>query len=48
MKKIGLFAMALLAMAGCAKENIAQEENNQANGNHPLLEIGLESTKVAL
>lgn len=40
--------MALLAMAGCAKENIAQEENNQANGNHPLLEIGLESTKVAL
>lgn len=48
MKKIGLFAMALLAMAGCAKENIAQEENNQTNGNHPLLEIGLESTKVAL
>lgn len=48
MKKIGLFAMALLAMAGCTKENIAQEENNQANGNHPLLEIGLESTKVAL
>lgn len=48
MKKIGLFAMALLAMAGCAKENIAQEENNQINGNHPLLEIGLESTKVAL
>ena len=48
MKKIGLFVMALLAMAGCAKENIAQEENNQANGNHPLLEIGLESTKVAL
>mgnify|MGYP004638423739 FL=1 len=48
MKKIGLFVMALLAMAGCAKENIAQEENNQTNGNHPLLEIGLESTKVAL
>lgn len=48
MKKIGLFAMALLAMAGCTKENIAQEENNQTNGNHPLLEIGLESTKVAL
>lgn len=48
MKKIGLFAMALLAMVGCAKENIAQEENNQANSNHPLLEIGLESTKVAL
>ena len=39
--------MALLAMAGCTKENIAQEENNQANSNHPLLEIGLESTKVA-
>lgn len=48
MKKIGLFAMALLAMAGCTKENIAHEENNQANSNHPLLEIGLESTKVAL
>lgn len=48
MKKIGLFAMALLAMAGCTKENIAQEETNQTNGNHPLLEIGLESTKVAL
>lgn len=41
-----MLMMAMLAMASCAKENT--QPNEQIGEEHPLLEIGLTSTKTAL
>lgn len=46
MKKLSMLVMAMLAMASCAKENA--QTNEQKGEEHPLLEIGLTSTKTAL
>lgn len=46
MKKLSMLMMAMLAMASCAKENT--QPNEQIGEEHPLLEIGLTSTKTAL
>lgn len=41
-----MLMMAMLAMASCAKENT--QPNEQIGEEHPLLEIGLTSTKTEL
>ena len=48
MKKIFVLAASALMLSACAKENIKPNEPTDQNGEIPLLEIGLNTTKTAL
>lgn len=48
MKKLFVLAASALLLSACAKENIKPNEPADQNGERPLLEIGLNTTKTAL
>lgn len=48
MKKLFVLAASALLLSACAKENIKPNEPTDQNGEIPLLEIGLNTTKTAL
>lgn len=48
MKKLFVLAASALLLSACAKENIKPNEPTDQNGERPLLEIGLNTTKTAL
>lgn len=48
MKKLFALAASALLLSACAKENIKPNEPADQNGERPLLEIGLNTTKTAL
>lgn len=48
MKKLFVLAASALLLSACAKENIKPNEPAEQNGERPLLEIGLNTTKTAL
>lgn len=48
MKKLFVLAALALLLSACAKENIKPNEPADQNGERPLLEIGLNTTKTAL
>ena len=48
MKKLFVLAASALMLSACAKENIKPNEPTDQNGEIPLLEIGLNTTKTAL
>lgn len=48
MKRLFVLAASALLLSACAKENIKPNEPTDQNGEIPLLEIGLNTTKTAL
>lgn len=48
MKRLFVLAASALLLSACAKENIKPNEPTDQNGEIPLLEIGLSTTKTAL
>lgn len=48
MKRLFVLAASALLLSACAKENIIPNEPADQNGERPLLEIGLNTTKTAL
>lgn len=48
MKKLFVLAASALLLSACTKENIKPNEPTDQNGERPLLEIGLNTTKTAL
>lgn len=48
MKKLFVLAASALLLSACAKENIKPNKPTDQNGERPLLEIGLNTTKTAL